>query len=162
MGINRFFCVLRLVKGCSPRNTGRQPRDWQTNPGDQSSANVVRRVETHAYRFYDPGCPVVSFSCFSRNQVMYDGIRGGGSYWYSIFFVSCVGLGQFVVLNLFLAVLLGNIDMIVSSSRSLHRNAYVWRYPPHYVVLITRNRMFSAPTHASTFLRRGRHCLFSR
>eukprot|EP00752_Nemacystus_decipiens_P007034 g6310.t1 len=46
------------------------------------------------------------------NQVMYDGIRGGGSFWYSTFFVACVGLGQFVVLNLFLAVLLGNIDMI--------------------------------------------------
>lgn len=45
---------------------------------------------------------------------MYDGIRGGGSYWYSLFFVACVGLGQFVVLNLFLSVLLGNIDMIVS------------------------------------------------
>lgn len=45
---------------------------------------------------------------------MYDGIRGGGSYWCSLFFVACVGLGQFVVLNLFLSVLLGNIDMIVS------------------------------------------------
>lgn len=45
---------------------------------------------------------------------MYDGIRGGGSFWYSLFFVVCVGLGQFVVLNLFLSVLLGNIDMIVS------------------------------------------------
>ncbi len=45
---------------------------------------------------------------------MYDGIRGGGSYWYSIFFVACVGLGQFVALNLFLAVLLSNIDTNVS------------------------------------------------
>lgn len=49
-----------------------------------------------------------------RNQVMYDGVRGGGSYWYSLFFVTCVVLGQFVVLNLFLSVLLGNIDTIVS------------------------------------------------
>lgn len=44
---------------------------------------------------------------------MYDGIRGGGSYWYSMFFVACVALGQFVVLNLFLAILLSNIDTIV-------------------------------------------------
>lgn len=60
---------------------------------------------------------------------MYDGIRGGGSYWYSLFFVACVGLGQFVVLNLFLAVLLGNIDMFVSGGRTLsrHRNTRVWR-----------------------------------
>jgi len=50
---------------------------------------------------------------------MYDGIRGGGSYWYSIFFVACVGLGQFVALNLFLAVLLSNIDTSVSGVRSL-------------------------------------------
>lgn len=82
---------------------------------------------------------------------MYDGIRGGGSYWYSIFFVSCVGLGQFVVLNLFLAVLLGNIDMIVSSSRSLHRNACVWRYPPHYVVLITRKSNVFGPDSCQYF-----------
>ena len=50
---------------------------------------------------------------------MYDGIRGGGSYWYSTFFVACVGLGQFVALNLFLAVLLSNIDTSVSGMHSL-------------------------------------------
>ena len=44
---------------------------------------------------------------------MYDGIRGQGSFWYSMFFVACVALGQFVVLNMFLAILLGNIDTIV-------------------------------------------------
>lgn len=60
---------------------------------------------------------------------MYDGIRGGGSYWYSIFFVACVGLGQFVVLNLFLAVLLGNIDMIVSCSLSIRSERVCGGYP---------------------------------
>lgn len=50
-----------------------------------------------------------------RHLVMYDGIRGGGSYWLALFFVACVGLGQFIVLNLFLAVLLGNIDTHVSA-----------------------------------------------
>ena len=74
---------------------------------------------------------------------MYDGIRGGGSYWYSIFFVACVGLGQFVVLNLFLAVLLGNIDMIVSMQLPLPTSRRVCcGGTPLRRVLITRKQMF--------------------
>ncbi|CAM9780756.1 unnamed protein product [Chrysoparadoxa australica] len=44
------------------------------------------------------------------NLVMYDGIRGGDSMWFSLYFLVCVGLGQFIVLNLFLAILLSNFD----------------------------------------------------
>ena len=42
--------------------------------------------------------------------VMYDGVRGGGNSYYSLYFIMLIILGNIIMLNLFLAILLGNFE----------------------------------------------------
>merc|ERR1719326_2825660 len=52
------------------------------------------------------------------NVVMYDGMRGAG--WHSaFFFIVCVLIGNFLVLNLFLAILMSNFEEESKRQREL-------------------------------------------
>ena len=55
---------------------------------------------------------LTTFACFIGDNwtyVMYDAIRSSGSI-YAIFYVVVISFGNIVMLNLFLAILLGNFD----------------------------------------------------
>lgn len=50
-----------------------------------------------------------SIDTLSSLQVMHDAMRASGA-WASLYFVALVVIGTFIVLNLFLAILLGNFE----------------------------------------------------
>ena len=59
-----------------------------------------------------PDALLTTFSCFIGDNwtfVMYDATRTSGGY-YAVFFVLVIAFGNIVMLNLFLAILLGNFD----------------------------------------------------
>ena len=45
------------------------------------------------------------------NEVLYDGVKGAG-WWSSIYFISCFLFGNYIVLSLFMAILLGNFEVV--------------------------------------------------
>lgn len=45
------------------------------------------------------------------NEVLYDGVKGAG-WWSSIYFISCFLFGNYIILSLFMAILLGNFEVI--------------------------------------------------
>ena len=49
------------------------------------------------------------------NAVMYDGMAASGS-WSALYFVALLVIGNFLVLNLFVAILLSNIEQASSSA----------------------------------------------
>jgi len=51
------------------------------------------------------------------NMIMYDAIRSKG-YWSCLFFIACLMLGNIIVLNLFLAILLSNFDLANQAERT--------------------------------------------